>query len=74
MVQTLTIRARGQGLHDITGEVQALFGRAGLEDGLCTLFLQHTSASLVVQENADPSARGDLERWLDRLGREGIGA
>jgi secondary thiamine-phosphate synthase enzyme len=41
--------------------------RAGLEEGLCTLFVQHTSASLLIQENADPSARRDLERWLERL-------
>ena len=67
MVHALTVRAPGQGLHDITGEVQQLVNASGLEEGLCTLFLQHTSASLLVQENADPSARRDLEHWLNRL-------
>jgi len=45
--------------------------RAGLAEGLCTLFIRHTSASLLVQENADPSAQRDLEAWLDRLVPEG---
>lgn len=58
---------KGQGLHEFTGEVARVVARAGLDEGLCTLFLQHTSASLTVQENADPSARHDLERWLNRL-------
>ncbi len=44
---------------------------SGVREGLCTLAIQHTSASLTIQENADPSARHDLERWLDRLVREG---
>jgi secondary thiamine-phosphate synthase enzyme len=44
---------------------------AEVEDGLCTLFVQHTSASLIVQEDADPSAARDLERWLDRLVPDG---
>jgi secondary thiamine-phosphate synthase enzyme len=56
-----------QGLHEITHEVAALVDQVGLEEGLCTLFLQHTSASLTIQENADPSARRDLENWLNRL-------
>jgi secondary thiamine-phosphate synthase enzyme len=56
-----------QGLHEITSEVAALVHQAGLEEGLCSLFLQHTSASLTIQENADPSARRDLENWLNRL-------
>ncbi len=65
------VRAPGPGLHEFTGEVAALVDRARLREGLCTLFLQHTSASLLIQENADPSARADLERWLDRLVPEG---
>src|SRR5262249_38259265 len=44
---------------------------AGLDQGLCTVFVRHTSASLVIQENADPSAKRDLEAWLDRLVPEG---
>ncbi len=63
----LTVRAEGQGLHEFTRQVARLVGDSGVEDGLCTVFLQHTSASLTIQENADPSARRDLEAWLNRL-------
>ncbi|HUG38097.1 MAG TPA: secondary thiamine-phosphate synthase enzyme YjbQ, partial [Candidatus Limnocylindrales bacterium] len=55
------------GLHDITDRVQAAVAEAGLSAGLCTLMVQHTSASLTIQENADPSARRDLESWIERL-------
>jgi secondary thiamine-phosphate synthase enzyme len=51
--------------------VQAAVGASGIEDGLCTVMVQHTSASLVIQENADPSARRDLEAWLERHVPEG---
>lgn len=74
MVGTVTVHTRGAGLLDITGEIAEVVASASAsgsiaEDGsgLCTVFIRHTSASLVVQENADPSARRDLERWLDRL-------
>ena len=67
MVETLLIDVRGQGLHTLTAQVEKLVAQAGLDSGLCTLFIRHTSASLLVQENADPSARHDLERWLNRL-------
>jgi secondary thiamine-phosphate synthase enzyme len=67
MVSRLCVRAGGQGLHEFTHALEQLVAEAGVEEGLCTLFVQHTSASLVVQENADPSARRDLERWLARL-------
>ena len=67
MVKRLTIQVKGPGLHEITREVAEVVGESGLREGLCTLFVQHTSASLVIQENADPSARRDLERWLCRL-------
>jgi secondary thiamine-phosphate synthase enzyme len=63
----LSTRPRGAGLHEITAEVTRIVDAAGVQDGLATLFIQHTSASLLVQENADPSARRDLEAWLDRL-------
>lgn len=63
----LRIATTGQGLHEITGEVDALVNQSGLSEGLCTLFVQHTSASLLIQENADPSAQRDLEHWLNRL-------
>jgi secondary thiamine-phosphate synthase enzyme len=67
MVKQLSLRAPGRGLHEITGEVRAAVAASGVEEGLCTVFLRHTSASLLIQENADPSARRDLEAWLDRL-------
>jgi secondary thiamine-phosphate synthase enzyme len=65
--EILEIAAAGQGLHEITAPVRAAVAATGIRDGLCTVFLQHTSASLLIQENADPSARRDLEAWLDRL-------
>ena len=67
MVRQLSIKTRGRGLHEFTTDVQAAVSASGVEQGLCTLFVQHTSASLTIQENADPSARRDLESWLDRL-------
>jgi secondary thiamine-phosphate synthase enzyme len=67
MVKQLSFSIRGQGLNEITREVAAVVAGSGAQEGLCTVFLQHTSASLVIQENADPSARKDLERWLARL-------
>ena len=71
MVRHLTVKTTGQGLREITREVQGLVTEAGIREGMCTLFLRHTSASLVIQENADPSAKRDLERWLNRLVPEG---
>jgi secondary thiamine-phosphate synthase enzyme len=67
MTKRITVRTRGQGLHEVTSEVQGLVREAGCDEGLCTIVVQHTSASLIIQENADPSARRDLEAWLDRL-------
>jgi secondary thiamine-phosphate synthase enzyme len=67
MIEQLEIDVRGPGLHEITASVAKIVTGSGLREGLCTLFLRHTSASLTVQENADPSARRDLEAWLDRL-------
>ena len=52
----------GQGLHECTRHVEEAVAAAGLNEGLCTMFLRHTSASLTIQDNADPSARHDLER------------
>jgi secondary thiamine-phosphate synthase enzyme len=66
LIGHLDIRTRGKGLHEITSSVQGLVASSGITDGLCTVMIQHTSASLTVQENADPSARHDLEVWLDR--------
>jgi secondary thiamine-phosphate synthase enzyme len=67
MVKKLSIRVSGQGLHDVTDEIRAAVREGDVREGLCTVFIQHTSASLTIQENADPSARHDLETWLNRL-------
>lgn len=67
MIRTLTLQPKRQGLHLFTHEVEKLVGEAGITEGLCTLFVRHTSCSLLIQENADPTARSDLERWLNRL-------
>lgn len=66
MIERLSIRTPGRGLHEITGQVRAVVALSGVREGLCTLFLRHTSAGLIIQENADPSARRDLEAWMDR--------
>ena len=71
MVRRLTVETTGKGLHDITREVEKVLQKENVREGLCTLFLRHTSASLLVQENADPTAKRDLERWLNRLVPEG---
>jgi len=71
MVKQLFVDTAGQGLQEITAEVNAAVHASKIEEGLCTLFVRHTSASLVIQENADPTAKSDLERWLNRLVPEG---
>jgi secondary thiamine-phosphate synthase enzyme len=65
--QSLSIRAPRKGLQDITDQVAKIVAKAGLASGLCTLFIRHTSASLIIQENYDPSARHDLETFMERL-------
>lgn len=67
MIERIRVEPRGQGLIQVTEAVAEVVSRARLSEGLCTLFVQHTSASLLIQENADPSARRDLEHWLARL-------
>jgi secondary thiamine-phosphate synthase enzyme len=63
--------ATRRGLNDVTDAVSERVRASGLRDGLCTVFIRHTSASLVIQENADPAARLDLEAFLDRLVPDG---
>jgi secondary thiamine-phosphate synthase enzyme len=70
MAKRIVVQTSGQQLLDITTEVAAVVHEARVREGLCTVFVQHTSASLVIQENADPSARRDLESWLSRLVQE----
>ena len=69
--QTLEISSPGQGLHLITRAVAEVMRASGIQTGLATCFCRHTSCSLVIQENADPSARADLEAWLERMAPEG---
>src|SRR5512142_528344 len=67
----LTVTTRGRGLYDFTGAVEEHLTQTGLQTGLATLHLQHTSASLLIQENADPEVRRDLERFFSRLAPDG---
>jgi len=67
LIRSIEVVTRGRGLHEITDRLRAVVEEAGVAEGLFTVMIQHTSASLVIQENADPSARRDLEAWLDRL-------
>src|ERR687885_621511 len=71
MVKQFTVETPGQGLHEITSRVLTLVREAKVDQGVCTLFIRHTSASLLIQENADATAKQDLERWLNRLVPEG---
>ncbi len=64
---TLSLQTRHAGLFEITADVIRELKASGLRHGMATVFCQHTSASLVIMENADPGARADLEAWLDRL-------
>ena len=63
----LQIATRGRGTYELTDQVQRLVAASTIDTGLCHLFLRHTSASLVICENADPTVRSDLERYLSRL-------
>jgi secondary thiamine-phosphate synthase enzyme len=65
--QDLPIATRGQGTYEITDQCAAVVRRSGLRNGVLTVFCRHTSCSLVMMENADPTARRDLEAWLSRL-------
>ena len=67
MIRKLEIKTPGHGLYEITAQVSTVIRESEVKEGLCTVFVQHTSASLTIQENADPSARRDLESWLMRL-------
>ena len=69
--QKLTIETRGRGTHEITRPVQQVVDRSGVSEGLCHIFIHHTSASLIVCENADPTVRGDLERFAAGLVPDG---
>ena len=67
MIETLSIQTQGPGLVNFTRQVSSLVNQAGVSEGLCTVFVKHTSASLIIQENADPSVQDDLENFMKRL-------
>lgn len=69
--KTLKVQAPRRGLHEITAEVARAVRDSGVRQGICALFIRHTSASLTIQENYDPSVRDDLEGFLSRLVPEG---
>jgi secondary thiamine-phosphate synthase enzyme len=68
--RTVSVATRGRDFYDVTAEVARVVAESGVTTGLCTLFLRHTSASLVIQENADSAVLRDLARWMDRLAPE----
>jgi secondary thiamine-phosphate synthase enzyme len=70
---TVRVTTGGRGFVDVTSEVARVVADSGVTTGLCTVFLRHTSASLVIQENADPAVLRDLARWMERLAPEGPG-
>jgi secondary thiamine-phosphate synthase enzyme len=65
--QDITVRTTGSGTYELTDQVAAVTAKSGIRDGITAVFCRHTSCSLVIMENADPSARRDLEAYLDRL-------
>jgi len=67
----ITVATRGKGLYDFTADVRGWVKAGGIRDGLLTLYIRHTSASLLIQENYDPTVQTDLERFLSRLVPEG---
>ncbi|VUD61671.1 hypothetical protein TDB9533_02865 [Thalassocella blandensis] len=67
MIKQIQVNTTGQGLFAFTPKVEAFVEQSQTEEGLCTLFIQHTSASLLIQENYDHSAQTDLENWMNRL-------
>jgi secondary thiamine-phosphate synthase enzyme len=69
--QTLEFRTKGRGTTNITAEIQRAVAASGIDQGTCNVFLQHTSASLILCENADPDVRRDLETILSRLAPDG---
>ena len=70
MNRTIEVRGHGRGMHEITGSIAEVVRDADLDEALCTVFVQHTSAGVCIQENADPSARRDMEAWFDRIAPE----
>ncbi|HOB99711.1 MAG TPA: secondary thiamine-phosphate synthase enzyme YjbQ, partial [Verrucomicrobiota bacterium] len=70
-ITEFTVATSGRGLHEVTHDVAAWVSRSGVRTGLITLHVRHTSASLLIQENADPDVREDLDRFFARLAPDG---
>ena len=71
LTATLPIRTSRRGLHEFTEDVRKFVAEGGIQEGLLTIFCRHTSASLLIQENAAPAARSDLEAYFERIAPEG---
>src|SRR4029077_13596911 len=65
--KNFTVATTGKGTYEVTDQIEALVRESKIENGVVTIFVQHTSCSLIVMENADPTARRDLEEYFDRL-------
>jgi len=65
--EQLEVRSHGKGLYEITDQIESKIDKCGIKNGTVTVFVQHTSCSIVIMENADPTARRDLEEFFDRL-------
>src|SRR5215831_8612063 len=63
----IEVRTHGKGLYEITDEIESKIDKSGIQNGTVTVFVQHTSCSIVIMENADPTARRDLEEFFERL-------
>ncbi|NJL39552.1 MAG: YjbQ family protein [Leptolyngbyaceae cyanobacterium SL_5_9] len=69
--QLIKVKTNGKSIHKITSDIESIVSKSGIDTGLCTLFLRHTSASLIIQENADPDVLRDLANFLAKLVPEG---
>lgn len=65
--ESFIIATRGKGTYEISGQLEAIVAASGIQRGVATVFVRHTSCSLIIMENADPSARQDLHEWFDRM-------
>lgn len=70
-VSEISVSTKGRGFYEITGEVESFVSKTGIKTGLATVHIQHTSASLLIQENADPEVRRDFERFFQRMVPDG---
>jgi len=69
--ETIRLQTRGRSFEPLTDRVARIVGNSGISEGLCHLFIQHTSASLIISENADPAVQRDLERFMQRISPDG---